>query len=600
MHRIKPLLQFSIRDYVNKNVRIPLKRILPYVLPYWKVYAILFLFLFINLFTTFLMAWFLQHITDAAINKDFLLLKKLFILGFFILIFVSVMSFLNSYVESAAIHKVRRDLKIALFDKMLRMRPGQFMAYHSGELLSRMTNDINGAAGLIGSNLLHLIRLPLSFIAVFFYLASMNWKLSMITLAVAPLVLASGLCFGVLTRNNSRLYQENLSKINSFLNDVSAGYSVIRTFSLERIMFKKYKEYNEEQLALELKEAKLSGGMGAGSSTAGLIAYFLNLGIGTYLVASGSLSIGSLLAFVSLIGYLVYPFTGLASSWISFQRSVAAFERAWEILGSSSEYKNMPESIRSPLSSLSVELRNVSFSYDGQTDVIQNLSLTIPAGKVIAIVGPSGAGKSTLLKLLLGFYKPAKGEILFNHQPMQQYSPSILRSFMAYVPQESYLFDGTIRQNLQHGYPDSSEMEWMKASKEANIHDFIQSLPEKYESPIGERGVRLSGGQKQRISIARAILKNAPLLLLDEATSSLDNENEFAVQESLDRLMKNRTTVVIAHRLSTIQNADWIVVMDKGKVVAQGKHPMLLQQDNPYSRMYRLQFRYRCKKEKPC
>lgn len=591
MHRIKLVLQFSLREYIKTNVRNPLKRILPYVLPYWKVYTILFLFIFVNLFITFLMAWFLQHITDAAIHKDLALLKSLFILGFFILIFVSSMSFINSCVESLAINKVRRDLKAALFDKTLRLRPEKFMAYHSGELLSRLTNDINGAAGLIGNNLLNVIRLPLSFIAVFFYLASINWTLSLVTLSVAPLVLVSGLCFGLLTRNNSKLYQENLAKINSFLNDVTAGYSVIRTFSLERIMFSKYQAYIDEQLALELKEAKLSGGMGAGSSTAGLIAYFLNLGMGAYMVANGTLSVGSLLAFISLIGYLVYPFTGLAGSWISFQRSVAAFERVWEVLGSSPEVKHMPEPIRSPSPSLSVELRNVSFSYDGQTEVIQNVSLTIPSGKVIAIVGPSGAGKSTLLKLLLGLYRPSSGEILFNQQPLHHYPPSLSRSFMAYVPQESYLFAGTIRQNLLHGYPDSSEMELIKAAKEANIHDFIQSLPEKYESPIGERGVRLSGGQKQRISIARAILKNAPLLLLDEATSSLDNENELAVQESLDKLMKNRTTIVIAHRLSTIQHADWIVVMDKGKVVAQGKHPMLLSQDNPYSRMYRLQFR---------
>jgi subfamily B ATP-binding cassette protein MsbA len=356
-------------------------------------------------------------------------------------------------------------------------------------------------------------------------------------------------------------------------------------------MSRRYRQHSDRQLSLEAKAAKLSASMQAGAAVVGGVAYFVNLGFGSYLVAAGSLSVGSLLAFISLMHYLVYPFMDFASSWSSFQRSVSAFERVWEILGNPSELNVMPAPFRSSLPSLSVELQDVSFSYDGETMVLKHLNLVIPAGKTVAIVGPSGAGKSTLFKLLLGLYQPSSGNILFDKKCVHQYSVTEFRSFIAYVPQETYLFDGTIRENLLYGYIHATEPELIKAAKDANIHEFIMSLPDQYNAKIGERGIRLSGGQKQRLSIARALLKNAPLLLLDEATSFLDNENELAVQASLAKLMSGRTTIVIAHRLSTIQNADWIIFLDKGTVVAEGTHDMLIKPDTPYSKMYNLEFR---------
>jgi ATP-binding cassette, subfamily B, bacterial len=587
MHRIK----LPIKDYLKSNFTNPLGRIFPYILPYWRTYLCLFLFLFLNLSMTFAMTWFLKSITDAAIDKDFPLLKGLFILGIFLLGFSSLMTYFNSYVESMAIYKVQRDLKIALFHKTLCLRYDQMTKYHSGELLSRLTNDINCAAGLVGSNLLDLMRLPITFAAVFIYLASMNWKLSLVSLSLSPFLFLSGAFFGLMLKRNNGLLLENLSMTNRFFNDVFAGYPIVRSFSLERLLFRKYKEYINTQLSLQGREAKLSGGMGAGASLIGGIAYFLNLGFGAYLVAKGSLSVGSLLAFVSLMQYLVYPFMGLASCWSSFQRSVSAFERVWEVLDSPAAFYRLPAPLRSSAAALTIELRDLTFAYHHGTKVLEHVNFTIPAGKVTAIVGPSGAGKSTLFKLMLGLYKPDFGDIWFNHKSIQQLNQTELRSFMAYVPQETYLFDGTIRENLLHGYPEATKLELIKAAKDANIHDFIMSLPQRYDSEIGERGVRLSGGQKQRISIARALLKNAPLLLLDEATSALDQENEWIIQESLAKLMKDRTTLVIAHRLSTIQKADWIIVMDQGKVIAQGTHALLMARENLYSKMYGLQFK---------
>lgn len=590
MHRIKLLLQFPVKDYLKTNFRDPLVRIFPYIRPYWRTYLSLILLLFLNLSLTLIMTWFLKNITDAALSKDFALLKHLFILGAILLGLSGLLTYLNTYVESMAIYKVTRNLKLALFNKTLRLPFDQFTKYHSGELLSRLTNDINNAAGLVGSHLLDLFRLPITFLAVFLYLATMNWKLCLVSLSLSPLLFLSGAFFGLMLKKNNRMLLENFAKINSHFNDVFAGFTIVRAFSLEHLLFRRYREYLDTQFALEVSEAKLSGGMGVGSTLVGGIAYFLNLGFGAYLVAKGSLTVGVLLAFVSLMQYLVYPFMGLASCWSSFQRTVSAFDRVWEILGSESEFVRLPTPVRTSETALSVELRNVTFAYSNEKIVLEHLNLSIPAEKVTAIVGPSGAGKSTLFKLLLGLYKPGSGDLLFHHKPIQELDPTELRSYLAYVPQEPYLFDGTVRENLLHGYLEATEFELIRAAKAANIHDFILSLPEGYDAKIGERGARLSGGQKQRMSIARAILKNAPLLLLDEATSSLDSENESMIQESLAKLMKGRTTIVIAHRLSTIQNADWIVVMDQGKIVAQGTHPMLISNENLYSRMYGLQF----------
>ena len=513
----------------------------------------------------------MKNITDAALEQNVILLKKYLVLGFLLFTLLIAVGYLHHYTESVAINKVKRDMKTQLFHKVLRMRYSKFSEYHSGDLVSRFMNDINISAGLIGGNLLDLIRLPLTFIAVFIYLFSLNWQLSLLALSVTPFIIVTGITSGLLLKENSRLINQNYSNVTSFLNDSLTGFTIIRTFTLERLMHKRYKKFSDQLLSLELKNAKLSGVMNAGASASSMIAFFIIIGFGTSLVANGQITVGTLIAFLTLMQWLVHPFTGMASCWSRIQNSISAFERVWAILGSDSEFKNFPDTITSNRSAVSVELNNISFGYNSQNMVIQNLNLSIPAGSTIALVGASGAGKSTLLKLLLGLYPPTEGEILYDKQSIANLSSTKLRSLIAYVPQDTYLFDGTIRENLLHGNLRASHLELVKATKDANIYEFIMSLPEQFESNIGERGVKLSGGQKQRLSIARALLKDAPILLLDEATSALDYENEIAVQESLRKLMHGRTTIIIAHRLSTIQYADSVIVLDKGKIMENKK-----------------------------
>jgi ABC-type multidrug transport system fused ATPase/permease subunit len=275
----------------------------------------------------------------------------------------------------------------------------------------------------------------------------------------------------------------------------------------------------------------------------------------------------------------------MANVWAGFQRSVAALERVLDVLGKPADHEELPTFIPPLHNTGEIVLQDIHFSYIENKPVLENFDLQIPAGKVTALVGPSGAGKSTLFNLLQGFYRPQSGRIWIGGKSIQEYSVSELRSSIAHVPQETFLFSGTVRENLMIARPNITEKEMVEAAIHAEIHDFILSLPKGYDTEIGENGIKLSGGQKQRVAIARAILKDAPILLLDEATSALDGETEYYVKEALDELMKGRTTIVIAHRLSTIQNADHIMVMYHGKVVQQGTHKELIKQRGLYQNL---------------
>nr|WP_318505153.1 ABC transporter ATP-binding protein [Bacillus sp. T3] len=421
-----------------------------------------------------------------------------------------------------------------------------------------------------------MIRLPVIFIAVFIYLLQINWLLCLISILVAPVAVLGGVFFGVKLKKNGRMIHELVANINSLLAESFQGLQVIRSFTLEKSTFQHFTTKNKQYYKLELDNSKLQGWYYSGGYLINSVAFMINLCLGAYFVSKGNMTVGSLLTFTNLAGHLVYPMTGIAGQWAGFQRSVTALERLINLLERPTATKDLP-CFTSTISNIkSIEFQAVNFSYDENKEVFADFNFRIPAGKIIAFVGPSGAGKTTLFNLLQGFYKPQSGKIVINGRCTAELSLEALRSAIAFVPQETFLFGGTIRANLLLARPDINEDELITAAIHANIHDFIMSLPDGYDTEIGERGILLSGGQKQRIAIARAILKDAPILLLDEATSALDSETEYKVKEALDRVMRNRTTLVIAHRLSTIQHADLIIVLDEGKIVQQGTHEQLM------------------------
>lgn len=565
----------------------------PFIKRYRKAYLGLFFLLFINIFLTLAFAWFFGHITEAAIHSDFHTMKWLVPLGISFVLINLVSNFFSTYLNTIAINGVKRNLKDHLLKHILRIPMKNASSHQSGELLSHFNNDVNSIDGVIGDSLINLIRLPLIFIVVLTYLVHINWKLSLINLLIAPVAVICGIIFGLLLRRNSRKIHSIWGTMNSLLNETFQGFHVIRSFTMETLMFQKYANQNKELYALELENAKLSGLFQSGGQLASSVTYLASLCLGAYYVSTGIMAVGALLTFVMLVNHLIYPLTGLAGQWAGFQRSLTAVERLVTLLEQPTDTLQLPSYIPSKKLDTSIQFRNVTFCYEEHKNVLERINLHIPARKVIAIVGPSGAGKSTLFHLLQGFYTPQSGQILIDGIPTTEIPVSELRSTIAHVPQESFLFAGTIRENLLYARPDITETEMIEASIHANIHDYIRLLPDGYDTEIGERGILLSGGQKQRIAIARAILKDAPILLLDEATSSLDNETEFHVKEALDRLMKDRTTIVIAHRLSTIQNADWIIVMEEGNIVQMGRHEELMNRRGLYQALNQSRFQIR-------
>lgn len=557
-----------------------------YIKPYWRSYCCLLFILIADVFLIILFAWLMQHITDSAVNGDFNRLKTLFSIGLVALIITGLVDYLDSYLRTHTVSHVKKDLRMHMFGRFLTIPYASFEKSHSGKLLSHLTNDIDKINGAVGGVLLNLIRLPILITSIFIYLFYMNWQLSLLFFVLAPLTIVSGVVFGKQMRDRNRMIHKKVEDMHVTLNDSFAGNIVVRVFSLEYLFFKRYKKTSDDLLLTEMQEAKVRSWFSTAANMAGTMSFFITLGLGAFLVTTGQITIGILLAFVSLMQRLVYPLTSLAEQWGSFQKSIAAVERIMDVMSEKPEMDIVNHTYPPLKIKKEIELRHVNFHYEKSSTLFNDLSLTIPYGQVTALVGPSGAGKSTIFHLLQRVYKPLEGEILFDGRDVNAMSVNEQRSYFSYVPQDTFLFDGTIEENIRFGSIEAKREDVIEAAKKANAYQFIIQQRNGFETEVGERGTRLSGGQKQRIAIARAILRNAPVLLLDEATSALDNESERLVQEALDRLMKGRTTIMIAHRLSTIQNADNIVVINSGKVIEQGSHGELIQSGRMYPSLY--------------
>lgn len=576
-----------IKKYVNPaDVVNTFSFMWPFIKKYRMAYGVLLLLMIVDLCITIGFARFFGSMIEAAVHGDFIRLKSLMVLCAVLVFAGMATNFFRIYCETAAASGVKKELKDHLFNHVLRLPAGTAADKHSGELLSHFSNDIHSIDGLIGSNLIDLVRLPFIFLTVFIYLFHLNAMLSLLSLVIAPVAAAGGVVFGLFLRRNSRFILELTAQMQSLLSETFQGFALVKSFTMEKLLFTKYIRKNRELFQLELANAKLQGSFYSAGQLVSSATFYISLCLGAYFVTKGMMAVGTLLTFVNLVHHLVYPLSGLASQWAGFQRSTVALQRIIKVLEQPSESANMPSFVSSGTISGSIEMRDISFRYVESQPLFDHFHLRIPQGKVVALVGRSGAGKSTLFHLLQGLYRPQYGEILIDHVPADRLTLSQWRSSIAHVPQETFLFSGSIRENLLCARPKISDSEMKKAAVEANIHDFIMSLPNQYETEIGERGIKLSGGQKQRIAIARAILKDTPILLLDEATSALDSESEFRVKTALARLMRGRTTLIIAHRLSTIRNADLIIVLDQGKIVQTGNHEVLMNQEGLYRQFH--------------
>ncbi len=500
----------------------------------------------------------------------------------------AIFGYAQFLIAAFAGNSIVKDLRLKLFRHLQRLEVGYFDKTRSGDLTSYLSNDVSLLQTTLTDDLVKLIPNFLTLIGGVVIAIVIDWRLTMVVVTLLMAVMLFFVIFGRRLRKITREGLDALSDTMGAMTEALANIRLVKAFAREPFEDKRAREKMEGVFKLNMKGSIWEGMMG---TVAGAGFSLVLLGVMWYggrSVLSGALSLGSLVGFVMIVTIITGPMGNLASLYTRLQRSVGAADRLFAILDEKPELPDVEGAVGFPSGPGAVQFQDLSFAYVETTPVLKGLSLSVPAGKVTAIVGPSGSGKTTLSSLLYRFYESQSGQILIDGTPIRQIHRQALRENIGIVPQEPILFNGTIRENIRYGRLEANDAEVEAAGRGANVEEFVKGFPEGYDTMVGERGITLSGGQRQRVAIARAMLKDPRILVLDEATSALDNRSEALVREALDRLMVGRTTLVIAHRLSTIQNADQIAVLKDGQITELGRHAELLEGGGVYADLYEL------------
>ncbi len=530
----------------------------------------------------------------ATINKYFLVLMGMTAL-------FGVFAAFRLYWVTWLGERVVADIRDKVYDRVIRLDPAFFEVTQTGEVLSRLTTDTTLVQSIAGVGISIALRGIITLIGALTMLAITSPKLMAYILVLVPLVVIPIMVIGRRVRRLSRDSQDRVADSSGMAGETLNAVQTIQAFTLENFQSARFSRYVEDAFATAASRIRVRSGMTGLTIVALFGSIILVLWIGARSVLAGEITAGELSQFVLYTMFVATSGASLSEMWGEVQRAAGAMERLLELLGAKPTIRIPENTVALPEQRIgSVAFENIGFSYPSRPEqrAISDFSIDIKPGETVAFVGPSGAGKSTTFHLLLRFYDPAEGRIRIDGVDIADADPVDVRSRIGVVPQETVIFGTSAMQNIRYGRPDATDEEVYAAAKAAAAHDFIEQMPEGYDTFLGERGMRLSGGQRQRIAIARAMLKNPPILLLDEATSALDAESEQLVQIALERLMENRTTIIIAHRLATVLKADRIVVMDQGKVVDAGTHNELKNRNPLYGRLAELQFNNPDEKEK--
>ncbi len=580
---------------INKDTLSKTARIFTYFRPHrWK-YFVGLIFLVLTSAVALVFPMLMGKLINAA-NAD--VLDKINEIALWLLLLFAaqaVFSFLRIYLFVDVTENVLATIRRESYAHLIRLPMVFFSQRRVGELNSRLSSDLVMLQDTFTTTLAEFLRQFILIVGGIAFLAFTSVKLTLVMVAVIPLVAIFAVVFGRAIRRISKATQDKIAESNTIVEETLQGIANVKSFANEYFESNRYNKSTQDIFKAAMKGAVARGGFASFIIFCLFGSIIFVIWEGVTMVHNKELEIGTMFQFILYSVFVGASIGGIAEIYAQIQKAVGAVERVLEILNEAIEPVELLEKIPYKQAKLDgkVSFQNVKFRYPSrpEIEVLKNINFTANKGETIAIVGPSGSGKSTLASLLLRFYNPEEGQIVYDGIPSSEYGISELRSQIAIVPQDVLLFGGTIKENIAYGKPDASDEEIKQAAKQANAFDFIESFPEKFETIVGERGIKLSGGQRQRIAIARAVLKNPAILILDEATSSLDSESERVVQEALEKLMVGRTSFVIAHRLSTIRNADKIMVIDKGVVVEQGNHDeLVMKQDGLYRNLTRLQY----------
>ena len=566
-------------------------RLLNYLKPYWRWVVVSIICLLFLTILNLLPPLFQKQIIDDVVGKrllDRLPPLVLALIGVYAL--TRFLRFVDLYLRHVLGERFILDLRVLLYDYLQRLSISFFENRQTGEIMSRITNDVNALEEFITHSVGFLIVDLLRLVGTAAILFVLDWPLALLTLLPVPILAVSLRLFNTRVRPIYRRVRDRLGDINAELQDNISGIRVIQAFGQEQYELDRFTRRSTQYYEERVKGIRYWSSFFPAMSFVASLGMVIVLGFGAYRVFNGMLTLGGLVAFISYVASFYEPINRLVQVDNTVQQAIAAGERVFELLDTVPEIEDAPDAIELPTIRGAVAFEHVFFRYGTGDEVLRDVSFEMRPGEVVALVGPSGAGKTSIANLIPRFYDPVSGRVTVDGYDVRKVKLASLRRQIAVVLQDTFLFNGTVRENIIYGKPDATEEEMIAAAKAAYAHEFIVNLPQGYDTEIGERGVKLSGGQKQRLALARAILTDPRILILDEATSSVDAEAEYLIQRALEKVLEGRTALIIAHRLSTIRHADKIIALENGRIVEVGNHHQLLARGGLYSQMYRRQY----------
>ncbi|MBR5513384.1 MAG: ABC transporter ATP-binding protein [Ruminococcus sp.] len=586
------------RPKVTKELLV---RIFSYLKPYWKQLLIVLIAIVIssifNLMPSVLTG---KIIDEGLIGRSMKKLVLFIVLSLAVTLGANLIGVLESYMNTWIAQHITYDMRNKMYKHLQKMSQRFFTSNNQGDIITRMTSDIAGVQQVITGTLTSILSNSITLIVALVVMFQQNWVMALVGIAVIPLFIIPTRSAGKTRWSITTESQACSDEINGILNETMSvsGQLLVKLFGMEQVEYDKYEEANKRMVKLNIREGMAGRWFRVALSTFSSIGPMLLYLAGGILMMKydSTLTVGDITVLVALLGRMYGPVNQLLNIQVDWIRSMAMFTRIFE-------YYDMPVEIESPADAIiptepakgEVKFENVGFYYEKERQILSDVNFTLESGKCIAVVGPSGSGKSTLVNLIPRLWDAVSGTVSFDNVDVRKLDLSYLRENIGIVSQETYLFNGTIRENLLYAKPDATEEELIEACKKANIYDFVEKQETGLDTVVGNRGLKLSGGEKQRISIARVLLKDPALMIFDEATSALDSISEQKIQDAIEPLIESRTSILIAHRLSTILNADEILVINNGVIAERGTHDELITQGGVYAQLYETQF---CKKEK--